>query len=97
MPMNDTREGGHQDDDQDPSDLPELGNLLAVGATSDEVRAKGIALQGLFRRAVRDAVLDHIQAGNSVTGVVDGVVQTLSASDPRLANLLRAGDSDTTS
>lgn len=68
-----------------------------LGPPSEEVRAKGIALQGLFRRAVRDAVLDHIQAGNSVTGVVDGVVQTLSASDPRLANLLRAGDSDTTS
>lgn len=39
----------------------------------------------LAKQAVGDAVRATVQAGNPVTGLVDGKVETLSASDPRLS------------
>lgn len=88
MPMNETYEGGRQDDDQDPSDLPER-TIFSVGAANSKDYLQG-------GRAVRDAVLVDIPSRAlwqrwSMASCKRSVPLIL------IANLLRAGDSDTTS
>lgn len=41
------------------------------------------------KRAVGEAVAQNVKAGNQITGLVEGRVQTLEPTDPRVAKSLR--------
>ena len=43
------------------------------------------------KRAVDDAVAANIQAGNSLTGLVEGRVQTLKSTDPKISKTPGSG------
>ncbi|CAN7651952.1 hypothetical protein LJR129_005089 [Acidovorax sp. LjRoot129] len=59
----------------------------AFGLTTDQLAA-------IAKQAGRDAVAENIEAGVSTTVLIDGRVQKLDASDPRLLELVNVRSSN---